>query len=67
MCCEVFVTLVTHSYILAKNKDNNTKVSGYDPLSLSSTSIKSRATLSSKFVVRKPQFPPSKTLLDLQF
>ena len=43
--CSVFVTMVTHSCISAKNKDNATKLSGYDLLGLPSTSRTSCFTL----------------------
>ena len=35
----IFVTMVTHPYISAKNQGNDTKLSRYDPLGLPSTSI----------------------------
>ena len=43
--CDVFVTMVTHLYILAKNKDNDTKLSEYDPWGLPTTSSMSWMTL----------------------
>ena len=52
--------MVTHPYISAKNKDIDTKLSGYDPWSLPSTSMTSRMTLSSNSPVRNPQRPPRK-------
>ena len=48
-----------YPYISAKNKDNDTKLSGYDPWGLSRSSMSSRMTLSSKSPVRNPQRPPS--------
>ena len=36
----VFFKITTNPYISAKNKDNDTKLSGYDPLGLPSTSNK---------------------------
>ena len=56
--CHVFVTMVTHPYISAKNKDDDTTLSGYDPLRLPSTSMMSRMSLSSKYPVGNPQRPP---------
>ena len=37
-CLSHFVTNVTYPYNSAKNKDIDTKLSGYDPWGLSSTS-----------------------------
>ena len=48
----------TNPYILAKNKDNDTKLSGYDPWGLPRSSMLSRMTLSSKSPIRNPQRPP---------
>ena len=67
VCCHIFVTMVTHPYSSAKNKDIDTKLSGYDPWGLPSTSIRSRMTLSSKSPVRNPQRPPSTHILDPPF
>ena len=55
------------SYISAKNKDNEMKVSGYDPWGLPRSSMLSRMTLSSKSSIRNPQRPPSTPLLDPPF
>ena len=49
----------TNPYISAKNKDNDTKPSGYDPWGLPRSPMLSRMTLSSKYSVRNPQHPPS--------
>ena len=57
------VTMVTHPYISAKNKDNDTKLSGYDPWGLPSTSIMSWMTLSSMSLVSNPQCDTSTFLL----
>ena len=57
--CNVFFTMVTNPYILAKNKDNDTKLSGYDPWGLPRPSMLSRMTLSSKSPIRNPQRPQS--------
>ena len=57
--CYVFVTEVTHPYISAKNKDTDTKLSGYDPWGLPLSSMMSRMTMSSMSPVRNPQCPPS--------
>ena len=59
-----FVTNVTFAYNSAKNKDNDTKLSGYDPLGLPSTSIMSRITLSSKSSVRNSQCPQRAPMKD---
>ena len=59
-----FCENVTYAYISAENKDNDTKLSGYVPWGLPSTSIMSWMTLSSKSPVRNPQRPPSTPLLD---
>ena len=64
---DVFVTMVTHPYISAKNQDNDTKFSGYDPWGLPSTSIRTRMIMSSKSLVRNPQGPPSTPILDPRF
>ena len=57
--CDVFFTKTTNIYISAKNKDNDTKPSGYDPWGPPRSSMVSRMTLSSKSRVRNPQCPPS--------
>ena len=59
-----FFTKTTNLYISAKNKDNDTKPSGYDPWGPPRSSMVSRMTLSSKSPVRNPQCPPSTPLLD---
>ena len=46
-------------YNSAKNKDNDTKLSEYDPWGLPRSSMLSRMTLSSKFPIRNPQRPLS--------
>ena len=46
------------SYISAKNKDNDMKLSGYDPWGLPRSSMLPRMTLSSKSPIRNPQRPP---------
>ena len=65
--CYVFVNMVTHPCISAKNKDNDRKLSGYDPWGLTRSSMSSRMTLSSKSCVRNPQRPPSTPLPDPPF
>ena len=65
--CYVFVTMVTHPHISAKNKDNDTKLSGYDPWGVPSTSMTSGMTLSSKSPVRNPKRPPSTPIKDRWF
>ena len=60
----IVFTMVTHPYISAKNKDIDTKLSGYDPWGLPSTSTTSRMTLSSKSPVRNNQGPPSTPMKD---
>ena len=55
----MFVTIVTNPYVSAKNKDNDTKLSGYGPWGLLSTYITSWMTLSPKSPVRNPQHPPN--------
>ena len=62
--CHVFVTMVTQHNISAKNRDNDMKISGYDPCGPPSTSMMSRMTLSSKSPVRNPQHPPSTPMKD---
>ena len=62
--CVPFFTMKTNPYISAKNKDNDTKPSGYDPWGLPRSSRLSKMTLSSKSHVRNPQRPPSTPLLD---
>ena len=52
------------SYISAKNKDNDMKLSGYEPWGLPRSSMLPRMTLSSKSPIRNPQRPPSTPLLD---
>ena len=47
--------MTTNPYISAKNKDNDTKLSGYDPWGLPSTSRMSWMTLSSMSPVGNPQ------------
>ena len=64
VCVPHFFTMITHPYISAKNKDNDTKLSGYDPWGLTRSSMSSRMTLSSKPPVRNPQRPPSTPFLD---
>ena len=56
--------MVTHPYISAQNKDNDTKLSGCDHQGLPRSSMMSRMTLSSMSPVRKPQHPPSTPILD---
>ena len=56
--------LWTNLYISTKNKDNDTKLSGYDPWGLPRSSTLSRMTPSSKCPVRNLQCPPSTPLLD---
>ena len=65
--CHVFFIMTSNPYISAKNQDNDTKPSGYDPLGLRRSSTRSRMTLSSKCPVRNPQCPPSTPLLDPPF
>ena len=60
----LFFTKTTNIYISAKNKDNDTKPSGYDPWGPPRSSMVSRITLSSLPPVRNPQRPPSTLLLD---
>ena len=60
----LFFTKTTNIYISTKNKDNDTKPSGYDPWGLPRSSMSSRMTLSSMSPVRNPQCPPSTPLLD---
>ena len=64
VCLLRFFTKTTNLYISAKNKDNDTKPSGYDPWGLSRSSMLSMMTLSSKSPDRNPQHPPSTPLLD---
>ena len=45
VCMSRFVTNMTYAYISAKNKDNDMKLSEYDPWGLPSTSITSLTTL----------------------
>ena len=54
-------------HISAKNKDIDTKLSGYDPWGLPSTSIMSWMSLSSKSLIRNPLRPPSTPILDPPF
>ena len=56
----------THQYI-SKNKDIDTKLSGYDPWDLPSTIMMSRIILLSKSPVRNPQCPPSTPIKDKGF
>ena len=67
VCCNVFVTMVTHPYISATNKDNDTKLSGYDPWGLPSTSKTSGMTLSFKSLIWNPQRPRSTPICDPPF
>ena len=46
-------------YYLTGKKDNDMKLSGYDPCGLPRTFITSWMTLSSKSLIRNPQHPPS--------
>ena len=62
--CDVFFTKTTNIYISAKNKDNDTKPSGYDPWGPPNPFMVSRMILSSMSPVRNPQLPPSTPLLD---
>ena len=59
--------MVTHPYISAEKKDNDTKLSAYDPFNIPSTSITSMMTLSKKYPVRNHQHPPSIPILDNSF
>ena len=52
-----------HSWHTSK-KDINTKLSGYHPLGQTRSSMTSRMTLSSKFLVRNPRHPPSTPMKD---
>ena len=67
VCMSHFVTNVTYAYISAKNKDNDMKLSEYDPWGLPSTSMTSTMTLSTKSPVRNPQCPPSTNIKDIPF
>ena len=60
-----FEKKTTNPYISAKNKDNDTKLSGYDPWGLPRSSMLSRMTLSSECPIRNPQHPKSTPLLDI--
>ena len=62
--CHVFFTKTTNIYISAKNDDNDTKPSGYDPWGPPRSYMVSRTTLSSMSPVWNPQCPPSTPLLD---
>ena len=53
------MTDVIYAYNVAKNKDIDPQLSGYDPYGLQSTFMQSRMTLSSMCPVRNPQGPPS--------
>ena len=64
VCMSRFFTMTTNPYISAKNKDNDTKHSGYDPWGLRRSSMLSSMILSSKSPVRNSQYPPSTPLLD---
>ena len=57
----------SNAYISADNEDNTSKLPGYDPWDLQTTSIMSRMTLSSKSPIRQPQCPPSTPFLDPPF
>ena len=59
-----FVTNMTYAYISAINKDNDKKLSAYDPWGLPNTSIMSCMTLSFMSLVRNHQHPPSTPLPD---
>ena len=61
--CDVFLTKTTNLYISTKDRDNDTKSSGYDPWGPKRSSMMSKMTLSSKSRVRNPQCPPSTPLL----
>ena len=55
----IFFTMVTHPYISAKNQDNDTKLSGYDPLGLPSTSITCKPNPTSPTLIRHDLSWPS--------
>ena len=61
--CDVFLTKTTNLCISTKNKDNDTKPSGYDPWGHPRSSMLSRMTLSFMSPVRNPpmssKYPPS--------
>ena len=54
-------------YNFTEHKDNNTKLSGYDPWGQTRSSLTSSVTLSSKSPVRNPQRPPCTTMKDPPF
>ena len=60
----IFITMVTHPYISAKNKHIDTKLSGYLSWGPSMWYSVSVTTLSSKSPVRNPPNPTKKTIKD---
>ena len=63
----LLLRFLKNAYISAKNKDNDTKLSGYDPWGLPRSSMTSRLTPSSKSQIRNHQRPSSTSVLDPPF